>query len=48
MPQNYKNPCRIKTLTILKVAKSDDFNEFRSFCVSKAFGNARIIARRKR
>ena len=27
----------------LKVAKIDDFNEFRSFCVQKSIGIARII-----
>ena len=43
MAQNYTFLCRIKTLTILKVAKFDNFNEFRSFCVSKEIGIARIV-----
>ena len=43
MAQKYKNPCRIKTLCLLKVAKTDDFSEFRSFCVSKEIEIARIV-----
>jgi hypothetical protein len=43
MAQNYTFLCRTKTLTILKVAKFDDFNEFRSFCVLKEIGIARIV-----
>ena len=32
-----------KNKSHLKVAKIDDFNEFRSFCVSKEIGIARIV-----
>lgn len=44
MPQNYKIPHRIKTkATKILQKKIDDFNEFRSFCVSKEIGIARIV-----
>jgi hypothetical protein len=42
MVQNYTFLCRIKTLCLLKVAKSNDFNEFRSFYVLKSIEFGRI------
>jgi len=39
MAQKYKIPHRIKTKTTKKVAKTNDFNEFRSFYAQKSISS---------